>query len=457
MDERFLAEVVDETAARLGVAGAQVAFFDGSRIFEAATGVANADTGEAVTTDTLFQIGSTTKLYAAALNLQLMDGWRIDLDEPVVSYLPDLCLADADTTRTVTLRHLHSMSSGMDNGPYTDHGRGDDCLARYVASLADVPPMAPPGVMFGYSNASTCVAGRVAETLTGLAWEDALRERFLGPAGLGSTMSLFEDLVYRRVAVGHARANGGWTVTRPWRLPRAMSPAGSTLCATAADLVHFGCVMLREGRAEDGTQVLSPSAVEIMRTPVIETPTKLLAQAWCVGTYRKDWGGHQLYGHSGTNASSSSMLLWSPEDNVAIASVANVPPLGYPFAYAVFAEVLREARGFEAPRQPEPDPAIAVDADRYTGRYAAYGVEYVVEAAGGGLALTIHADRRADSEPPRSLLRPLAPDRFLPADVTISGGRGWDVAFAGADTDGLATHFVNGVMVARRVPEAPKS
>src|SRR5437660_7277268 len=111
MDQRILADVVEETARRLGVAGAQVAFFDGEHTVEAAIGVANAETGEAVTTDTLFQIGSTTKLYAAALTLQLVDEGRVDLDEPVTSYLPDLRLADDEAASTITLRHLHSMSS----------------------------------------------------------------------------------------------------------------------------------------------------------------------------------------------------------------------------------------------------------------------------------------------------------------------------------------------------------
>jgi CubicO group peptidase (beta-lactamase class C family) len=452
MDQTTFAQIVEETAQKLGVAGGQAAFFDGEQMLEAATGVANAETGEAVTTETLFQIGSTTKLYAAALTLQLMDEGRVSLDEPVISYLPELPLADAEATRTITLRHLHSMSSGMDNGPYTEHGANDDSLTRYVASLVDVPQIAAPGAMFGYSNASTCVAGRVTETLTGLPWEQALKERLLAPAGLNATMARFEDLIFRRVAVGHTKSEGGWTVTRPWRLPASMSPAGSTLCATAGDLVRFGRIMLREGRSEDGTQILSPAAVELMRTPVIETSTKLLAQAWCVGAYQKHWGGNPLYGHSGTNASSSSMLLWSAQHNLAIASIANVPPLGYPFAYAVFAEVLRATKGWESPRQPQPDASVTVDGARYAGRYTAYGVEYEIEQQDGALLLTIFAERRrpTEVEPAKSLLRPLAPDRFMPDDVSVSGGRGWDVAFVGQDGDGRATHFVNGVMVARR-------
>jgi hypothetical protein len=78
--------------------------------------------------------------------------------------------------------------------------------------------------------------------------------------------------------------------------------------------------------------------------------SKLLAQAWCVGANRKQWGDTILYGYSGTNASSSSTLLWDRHHNLAIASISNVPPLGYPFAYAVFAAMLKARFGLEAPQ-----------------------------------------------------------------------------------------------------------
>ncbi|MGH2441881.1 MAG: serine hydrolase domain-containing protein [Chloroflexota bacterium] len=452
IDAQHLAEVVQETARRLDVAGAQVTVWDGTELTQASTGIANAETGEEVSNDTLFQIGSTTKLYAAALALQLVDEGRADLDEPILSYLPDFRLADPEATQTMTLRLLHSMSNGMDNGPYTDFGPGDDCVARYVESIADIPQLFPPGTGFAYSNASTTLAGRITEVLTGLPWEAALRDRLLVPAGLDSTRSLYEDLIYRQVAVGHIRADRAWKVTRPWQLPRSLCPGGSTLCATASDLVRFGRIMLNEGRSENGNAVLSPSAVRIMHEPVVETPTKLLAQRWCVGAYSKRWGDVTMFGHSGTNASSSSMLLWAPERNVVIASIANVPALGYPFAYAVFAEVLSSTLGFGLEPVAEPDLDITIDGDRYIGRYIAHGISYDVAMEAGHLTLAIRSDhdKGIPANGVRSSLSPLARDRFLPESVSVSGGRGWDVAFVDSEGTGRATHIANGVMVARR-------
>src|SRR5207249_143291 len=154
------------------------------------------------------------------------------LDTPVVEQLPGFSLGDGRATRTVTPRHLMSMSSGIDNGPYTDHGRGDDAVRRYVQSLAEIPVSFLPGQGFGYSNASTNVSGRLVEHVTGQTWDEVLRERLLEPAGLEHSATSAEDVIWRRHALGHV---GGPqpSVLPHWSLPRSMGPAGGTLCQTA--------------------------------------------------------------------------------------------------------------------------------------------------------------------------------------------------------------------------------
>jgi CubicO group peptidase (beta-lactamase class C family) len=451
IDAKALTDLAAETAARLDVAGAQVAVWDGTTVTEAGTGMANLATDQAVTPRTVFQIGSTTKLYAAALTMLLAEEGLVELDEPLASYLPGFRLADPQATASVTLRHLHSMSSGIDNGPYSDHGRGDECLERYVNALAGIPQIFSPGTGYGYSNASTAVAGRVAEVLTGQCWEETLRDRLLVPAGLDSTRSLMEDLAYFPLAVGYKRDGTEWSTIRPWRLSRSISPAGSTLCATAGDLVRFGSMMLAGGTAPNGTRVLSPESVAAIQQPIVETPTRVLAQRWCLGPYMKTWDGCAVLGHSGTNTSGSSYLLWVPERNVAVATVVNVPPRGYPFADAIFSAIFPSVFGIDKPAAPVPDPSIEFDPSRYTGCYVAHGVEHVVTAENGSLRMCLRSAQEGleERQEEHATLLPLAPHRFLPDNVGISGGRGWDIAFVGAE-GGPATHLINGFFAARR-------
>ncbi|GAA2855794.1 hypothetical protein GCM10010517_14020 [Streptosporangium fragile] len=432
-------ELLAEIAARLNVTGAQLAMIVDGRPVEAVAGVANTELGTPVTPDTLFQIGSTTKLHTAALVLGLADAGLVDLDRPVLDHLPELRLPGSEA---VTPRHLLSMTSGLDNGPYADTGRGDDCVARYAELLREIPPVFAPGTGFGYSNASTVVSGLLVERITGLTWDDALQKRLAGPAGLAHTVSLPEELPYHRLAAGH---DPGGKVVRPWVFSRGLGPSGSTLCSTAADLARFGQVMLEHGTAAGGARVLSREAVETMRTPHVEVEARWFAEQWCAGPYRKVWDGVAVYGHGGTNLGGSSTLVWIPERNATVAVTVNTPSRGYPFADAVLTAVCAEVLGLTVPVRSEPDPGLPVDAALYTGVYETCDTRYEVRERPGGIAVTA----RSGGESLTSDLLPLGDHRFWPADDRLGGMHRWDVAFVLGE-DGRAVRFLNGAFAARR-------
>jgi CubicO group peptidase (beta-lactamase class C family) len=335
------------------------------------------------------------------------------------------------------------MRSGIDNGPYTDFGAGDDAVARYVDALAEVPLVADPGTMFGYSNAGTVVAGRIVEQLTGLTWETALRTRVLDPAGLTQSAVAADELPFHHVAVGH---DAGGRVTKPWSHPRSLAPAGSTLCASAGDLVRFA-------RALRGDALLSPASLEQLQSPQVDCPPVLLADKWCAGAFWRDWGGRAVVGHSGTNLSGSSTLLWVPELGVALATVVNVPRLGYPLAAAIIGELFPDLFGIAVPSTPEPDETIAVDTDALVGRYGGYGVEHLVEADAEGLRLTTSSTLGL-IEPIRVRLLPIGPATFVPDDIAATGNRGYAINFPRADAGAPASHLLHGVFLTRRIAPA---
>ncbi len=449
-----LAALLEKTAREVGVAGAQftIATSPEEEPIGVAYGSANPGTGLPMTPETLVQIGSTTKVYTAAVAMTLVDEGLADLDVPVRTYLPDLRLGDREAERTVTLRHLMSMSSGLDNGPYTDTGRGDDCVRRYLEVLDGLSQHFAPGTGFGYSNASTNVTGAVIEALTGRTWDDALRERLLEPLGLKQSVTLFEELPYHRVAVG-AGVVDGVSEVRPtgWCFSRGMGPAGSSLATTGADLVRFGQVFLRGGTGADGTRVLSEQAVATMQHVEVDVPAKLFADRWCVGPYQRDWGGVTVYGHSGTTPCGSSLLLWVPELGVSLASQTNTADLGYPLTGAMVDAVL--SRWFGVHRSTSSLEPIdqGVDPDIYLGRYAAHGMDYLVERSGAGLVVTmVSEDLSGGAESVFSRLIPLGEHRFWPEDPRVSSHHLWDVAFC-PDEDGRIVRLLNGAFPARRV------
>jgi CubicO group peptidase (beta-lactamase class C family) len=454
VDPVMLQKLVDEVAAELGIVGGQMALFDGTQIHEFSTGMADRERALAVTPDTLFQIGSTTKVFNAATIMSLVDEGVLDLDAPLKTWIKDFKVPDADSTANISLRHLLSMSAGLDNGPYTSYGRGDDALGQYVAAMAEVPVIFPAGTAFGYSNASTNISGYAAQMATGKNWETLLQERILGPLGLKQSANFPEDLLYHPIAIGYGYPEGAETPERVpyWGLPRSMAPAGASLCCSAGDLVRFATMFLRGGKSDSGAQVISGKAVETMHTPQVELPARLTAQQWCTGPYRKTWGGSVIYGHSGTNTGGSSLLLWCPERNIAIATIANVPRQGYPFADRVFSTVFPQVFDIQKPALPKPDTVtpVAVDLERYTGQFDAWGSHIEFVAQGEKLIMNMFAgDERAKPELSTEII-PLGDDRFLPADPAAGGNRGWDVAFWGDEGNGRVTHFLNGVFAMRR-------
>jgi CubicO group peptidase (beta-lactamase class C family) len=447
-----LRDICARAIADLDIAGAQAAVMVGEDIVATSVGIANVDLGTPVTDDTIIQIGSTTKVYTALLMMQLADRGLVDIDAPVTDYLPDVQLASTGDWRSITPRHLMSMSSGLDNGPYTDTGVSDDTVQRYVDLIASIPLHFAPGSSYGYSNASTVVSGLIIERVTGMTWDDALLKNLLEPAGLRESVTHFARLPYFRVGVG--RFPGEDHVFPKWTFGRGTGPAGSTLATTASDLALFGRIFLRKGLAQDGTRILSEEAVETIQTPQVGVPSRVFAQDWCVGPYRKQWGETSVWGHSGTTKNGSSTLLWIPEYDISIATIVNTPPRGYPFADAVFDAVLRDRFGIAKPGRPSPGSFGPVDVEPYLGRYAAWGLSYDVTHEGEDLVVTLNQHVENDpagelEEPVRSVLRPIAPHRFFPENDAITSFHTWDLAFA--VDDGPATLLHNGAFTAPRV------
>jgi CubicO group peptidase (beta-lactamase class C family) len=119
-----------------------------------------------VTSDTLFQTGSITKTATVTAVLRLVEQGLLDLDAPVVRYIPELRLSDSDVARRLTLMHLLTHSSGLPD-LIEETGRGDDALSAIVEKVAALPLRSPLGESWSYSNVGYSLVGRVIEVVTG--------------------------------------------------------------------------------------------------------------------------------------------------------------------------------------------------------------------------------------------------------------------------------------------------
>jgi CubicO group peptidase (beta-lactamase class C family) len=376
---------IDESLPALcrqhGVPGAAVAVLADGEVIDAATGLLSLATGVEATPDSVFQIGSTTKLWTASLVMQLVDEGLLDLDQPVRRYLPEFTIADESAAASITPRQLLSHTAGFEGDIFTDTGKGDDCLEKYVATLGDTPQVFPPGERFSYNNAGYCVLGRLVEVLRGKPFDECLRERLFTPLGLTHAANGPYEAILFRAAVGHIRPTpDAEQVPAPvWALARSNAPAGSMLTMRPRDLLAFARMHMDRGRAADGTVVLSSEAVERMYTPAVDLPPLgLLGDTWGLGPELYHTHDGLLAGHDGNTIGQACLLRFAPETGVAVAIMANGGD-----TFALFREiaghVLGELAGVTmAPLPTPPATPQRIDASRYVGTYSTQVADMIV-------------------------------------------------------------------------------
>jgi CubicO group peptidase (beta-lactamase class C family) len=427
LDAAALEQLVQESIDRHQVPGAVVGVLQGSTLVEAAAGVTNLATGEAVHRETLFLIGSISKLWTTTLVMQLVDSGDVDLDAPVRRYLPELQLSDRAAADEITVRHLLSHTSGIDEDLTLYDGREDACVARYVERVAELPQLLAPGTLFSYCNTGMILAGRLVEVVSGQTYDQALAARLIGPLGLEQTVTLPEDAILQSAAVGHLvrRDAPGLCVTPRWTLPRASGPAGGTICTSARDLLTFAGAHLGEGRSHTGITILSAASTAAMQERQISLPGSSgdgpmglgmdQGLGWRLGT--RD--GVRVIGHGGGNIGQYCQLIAVPERGVAIAILTNSFT-----SVKLHDEILTFVAGalglpslVDEPAPPASAFTEAIDRERYVGTYANNTGTCRVEERDGGLTLTgttrsnwvndLYADERPTGE-----LQPLSPSEF---------------------------------------------
>ncbi|TXJ76181.1 class A beta-lactamase-related serine hydrolase [Streptomyces lavendulae] len=418
---------LDQLCAEHHVPGASLAVLAHGTVHAWASGVLHRGTGVETTTDSVFQMGSIAKIYTATLVMRLVESGRLALDAPVTDVLPEFSAGGPEATRMITVRRLLSHTSGLTCDFNHDSGRGDDCLAQYVEAAKDVALDCPPGSAISYSSVGYNVLGRIVEVVTGKTWDEALKDLLLTPLGLTHTMTLPEEALRFRAAMGHLGEPGQDPAPAPqWdMMPRSAGPYGRVI-ATAGDLVRLARMHLAGGVAEDGTRVLLEETVALMRRRVVDCPDKwtVSSDGWGLGWTLYDWNGVEGYGHDGASIGQYGYLRVVPSAGVAVALLTNGGGAREVYA-ALYRELLADLAGVTMPGSLTPPAAPpVVDWAPLVGTYRREGVVITVtEKDGAGHALYEFVDGMKD------LSKPLRID-LLPVTRTAFAGTGVGSAFS---------------------------
>lgn len=318
----------DTSAASIAVA------VNGVITFTRGYGVRDQAAGGEVDANTLFRIGSTTKMMTAAAVMQLAEDGAVALDAPLGRYLPEYRLGHPWDADDITLHRALSHQTGLiDQYFVSDLGMPLQTWVRTTGAYS-LPLYAPPGTFWNYANPGFSVAGAVVERVSGQPFANYLAAHVWEPAGMPlTTLKASEVISSGNYATGYRGAQPldptAWDI--PW-----LGPAG-TAFSTPTEMVKWA-LLLQGG--DDA--VLTAASKAAMQTRHV-SQGYLPWMDYGYGVFVTDWRDAAepdrrivVYDHGGNIHGGSSQLFWVPERGVVVSVLANtIRSLDYAAACAV--------------------------------------------------------------------------------------------------------------------------
>ncbi|MGI6357689.1 MAG: serine hydrolase [Bacillota bacterium] len=321
---------------------AGVAIMDqGKTVYSEGIAMADWEAGIPADSDTVFNIGSVSKLFAATSIMLLVDEGKVVLDDPVTKYLPEFVMAD-ERYQDITVRMLLNHSSGLPGSTFWGNlgtAYNEDVYQELLQSLALSTLKHRPGELPIYCNDGLTLAEMIVARVSGLDYGDFLTQRIFAPLALS------------HAGLGVGRLSGGKTPARAYdpdgrALPlEVLSLLGSGgISATPEDLCRFA-----DSFSDPPSLLQSASQLEMLRRQPTELQGKLRADTfpyglgWDYADVTPFTADLRLYGKSGGTAHYSSMLYTVPSYRISVAVIAcGAGSNSQAIAYEVLSAYLQE-------------------------------------------------------------------------------------------------------------------
>jgi CubicO group peptidase (beta-lactamase class C family) len=276
-------------------------------------GKSNLAKGTTADQDTLFRIGSISKMFAALAVLKLVEEGTLSLDDRVRERAPEIAFENAwEETHPVRIAHLLEHTTGWDDTHIPEYAySAPDTMS--IRQGLDFHPHSrtsrwPPGTRHAYCNSGAPVAAYIVEKVTGQRFEDYVAKAFFAPIGMEST-SYFRTKLYDERG---ATLYQGPTPQEYWQIIHR--PAGS-INSSARDMAKFVHFMLLRGSTAAGP-VVSPASIDRMENPgTLPGNAAGIRAGYALGNYTS---GHKTFGvafhgHNGGVMGGLSELAYSNE------------------------------------------------------------------------------------------------------------------------------------------------
>lgn len=292
-----------------------IALVDGQKVvWSKGFGFADPEAKISASAETVYRVGSISKLFTDIAIMQLAESGKIDIDAPVTQYLPDFRPKNP-FGKAITLRQLMSHRSGLVREPpvgnYFDPT--EPTLAETIESLNETSLVYAPETRTKYSNAGIAAVGYVLEKTQNAPFAAYLKRSVLDP--LGMRQSSFEPTpdIEKNLAKAYMWTTDGRVFPAP-TFQLGISPAGS-MYTTVDDLGRFMSAVFAGGIGVR-RKMLSPESLEKMWTPQYARPGQ--KTGFGLGFGISEMNGHRKIGHGGAIYGFASQLSMLPDDKLGV-------------------------------------------------------------------------------------------------------------------------------------------
>jgi len=309
-----LERIINHEMETKGIPSFSIALVDGEELVWAKTfGMSDYENNIPATNETIYKIGSVSKLFTDIAIMQLVEKGELDIDAPVTTYVPEFQPENPFGTE-ITLRQLMTHRSGLVREPPVGNYFDDEepSLAETVASLNSTKLVFEPEKQTKYSNAAIGVVGYVLEKLKNKPFAEYMSETLVQPLGMTSSAFAPNPEINSRLAKAMMwRFDGKEFVAPEFQL--GFAPAGS-MYSTMTDLAKFMVVMIK-----GGGDIVSPETLNKMWTPQFTENTTGFGLGFSVGNFRDN----KMVAHGGAIYGFATDLKILPDAGLGVAASAS--------------------------------------------------------------------------------------------------------------------------------------
>lgn len=314
--ETFMDKIIPEQLEKNNVIGATVVVVkDDKIIFAKGYGYSDpVNKTPVVANQTLFHVGSVSKLFVWTAVMQMVEEGKIDLDADVNTYLTDFKVPDTYPGKPITMRYLMTHTAGFED---TTRGMGVENIDE-VESLGNflkenLPArVRPPGETISYSNHGTALAAHIVEEVSGQSYDDYVEEHIFLPLKMYNTTIKQPGPanLESRTAKSYAYQNGAYT---PIESYINMAAAGA-IRSTGPDMGHFMIAHLQNGSYENNRILNDSTSKEMKTVQFTADPTNSM----CLGFMGHNWNNQTVLGHPGDLGAFANYMLLIPKENTGV-------------------------------------------------------------------------------------------------------------------------------------------